>query len=360
MSKETILTKGSQSGLLKFLDLTDTFDLDDYKLLVKNNISNVIYFVHILKYKFNMLPSKELLPFCSVNWKKTIIPLINLTFEDLYQLLASKAISFKDYDLVEIIKKTEGDFNPELCKLLIDLKLVNSLAAIIKINNIVLPDDIIDLMIEKKVLTTTTFLKLDTIDYFVKFINSKTYLYDDDLKNNTHLFNTDEDYKHFFSKLTINPEHNLLTTRSLIKMKDISKELIKNMPLNKNILKYYNKYPELYQTIQIPNVVGLLFTNVLETDFQLITKKIMEKSYNMLSPRGDLVSIAIKGYLLKHLYSNNNNLEKIKNYMTVFTNLKVPQLKLMHVDIYETINKHIKDIEKNNKKKVIKKKLSKN
>ena len=358
MSKENILTKGAQSRVIKFIDTIDSFDLDDYKLLVKNNLSNCDFCILLIKYKFNLLPSKELLQICTTRWKKEIIAACKLTIDDLYELINSKVMTFDDYDLAQIIDKTDGIFSMELFKYLVINKFEESIKILLKRYDDFMPSDIIDLMITHQQIDSNTYIKCETIEDLIKFVNRRNYLYDDDLKKNIHLFKEDNDYTLFFSKLLIPSKHIYLTHRILLKFKKPSKELIKNVPIEtEKIFKYYDMYPDLYPTIKLADVIGLLFTNIIENDFKLITKKIMENNYS-LSVARDIVVATIIGYLLKNIYSGNE--EKVRKYIGEFKLLKPPKLAASHYTIYETIETHLASIDKKNKPKVTKtKKIAK-
>lgn len=338
MSKQDILTKGIPQKVLTYLDKVDDFDLDDYKLLVSNSISNTQYFIYLIKFKFRLLPDISVLLKANKYWYKNLIQFINLDITQLYDILyeniQNDQLHIDDKSLAMMITNMKGTLNTnELLELLIQHKYINSIVAIFDSNlyKLKLTDQQIDSLLDLKINIGKFELYYETVNGLIKSINTVSQIqqntigilnlqYDGCIQNhhiklNEYLFQTKDDYTYLFSKLLKSGIH--LTTSCIPKQKKrIYPELLKHLVFHNDIklFKYYHMFPQLYKDCNIltcgefenlkVNINNTTLKKDMEDNFKLIKNYIGGHSYIYQYSFTIKYQVIIRALLYKYHYNN--------------------------------------------------------
>jgi len=76
-TKEDILSNGNKKSILNFLDRSNEFTMEDYKIIVTNTkITNFDFYVYLIKFKFHIVPNINVLVVAHHNWLPNLIVII--------------------------------------------------------------------------------------------------------------------------------------------------------------------------------------------------------------------------------------------------------------------------------------------
>jgi hypothetical protein len=349
MSKETILKNAMQAKLLHFLDNYDMFDMEDYKLLVQNKIKHTACFIYLIKFKYGLLPDKSLITASTTkNWAEEIVNYIKLNINELYDILINNNLPYRDYEFVDIIKKTEGRLqNNDLIKLLAKYKWSYSITEVINRYDGLIDNEMFEIIKP----TINTYYdhkyKFETMEVLIKYINYKKKINLSDIKLNEHLFDTPEKYTELFSSLDTNIERDLDTKCFGKKTPPI--ELVREVKFGNDpkLFKYYDMYPSLYKDIAIPKIAEIIITIDLETNLKRIKNRFIEnRLYIMLTEKIMLV-IMVKVYFIKQIY--NGNKERIKQFLEEFKEIKASNYQRQIKEIYDDMQEYLNEPKKSKK-----------
>jgi hypothetical protein len=348
MSKETILKNAMQAKLLHFLDNYDMFDIEDYKLLVQNKIKHAVCFIYLIKFRYGLLPDKSLITASTTKyWAEEIINYIKLDINELYDILINNNLPYRDYEFVDIIKKTEGRLqNYDLIKLLAKYKWSYSITEVMNRYDGLIDNEIFEII--KPTINTYYYnkFKFETIEVFIKYINYRKKINSSDIKLNEHLFDTPEKYTELFSSLDNNIERDLDTKCFGKKKPPI--ELVREVKFGNDskLFKYYDIYPNLYKDIAIPKIAEIIITIDLETNLKRIKNRFIENRLYMLTAKNMLV-IMVKVYLIKQIF--NDNRERIKQFLEEFKEIKASNYQQQIKEIYDDMQEYLNEPKKSKK-----------
>lgn len=354
MSKETILKTAMQPKLLNFLDNCDQFDIEDYKLLVQNKVKNAICFIYLIKFKYNLLPDISLLTNKTAKmWTEEIINFIKLDINDLHSILintmdSNNKLAYSDYQLYDIIKKTNGKLTDDsLIKLLANHNYQSSINTTLNKYDGCVTNELFQII--------KTFFnryhdnvkyKFETLDLLREYIIIQKTIIDEYIKSNEHLFDTPDKYIHLFNNLKdINNE---LTTKCFNKNKKPPIELIRNIPfkIDPKLFKYYDMYPELYKDANIPTLYDLSLVNNLEKDLQSFKNTIKKNDTYVITGKTRFI-IIVKLYLIKQIY--NGQKERVKTFLEDIKNINSSSY-IAHInEIYNDMQEYLKEPNKSKK-----------
>jgi hypothetical protein len=267
MDKQTILTRGIPTKVIKYLDSVDDFSMEDYMLLVRNRLNNANLYIYLIKFKFRLLPDLNVLMKSNNCWYKYIIQMIEMDINTIYNILVENMLDGKihipDDKLAKLLGNIKGSISDnELLNLLIEQNYPLSIKSIFhnKLYKLQLSEELVNKLINLNINIGEYELSYDSLNLLIKSINFVTrsfssydgFIQDHHIKLNSHLFKSKEDYKTLFSKLERNT--NRLTSKCIPKTKKlIYPELISNLVFfdDEKLFKYYDIFPELYKNCKI-------------------------------------------------------------------------------------------------------------
>lgn len=353
MSKETILKTAMQPKLLNFLDNCDQFDIEDYKLLVQNKVKNAICFIYLIKFKYNLLPDISLLTNKTAKvWTEEIINFIKLDINDLHSILINtmdnNKLAYTDYQLEDIIKKTDGKLTDDsLIKLLANHNYQNSLNTTLNKYDGFITNELFQLIKQffSRYYDNVKY-KFETLNMFKEYIIIKKTITDEYIKSNEHLFDTPDKYAQLFTNFKdVNIE---LTTKCFNKNKKPPIELIRNIQFNDDpkLFKYYDMYPELYKNANIPTLYDLSIINNLEKDFELFKNRIIKNKIHIITVKR-MFMIIVKLYLIKQIY--NGQKESVKTFLEDIKNINSSNYIAQIKELYNDMQEYLKEPKKSKK-----------
>jgi hypothetical protein len=217
MSKEHILKNGNSPRLLKYILEADNFDIEDYKLIVQNSVcKNHEYFIAIIKYKFHLEPSIDLVKYAEYCWRREICE--NIKFDiSLLDYYLDNPNEYTDDTLNTLIRKSTGNViisDNSILERLLEMKYYQSLDAILAKYKYSLDEAFL-----KKIAFTGKHYyhsawqcSFDTNKTFHEYLKLTNHLAGKILMENLHLFNTDEDVDEFikvFKENNVKAEYNI-------------------------------------------------------------------------------------------------------------------------------------------------------
>lgn len=352
MSKETILKTALQPKLLHFLDNYDNFDMEDYKLLVQNKVKNAICFIYLIKFKYGLLPDKSLLTNKTVKiWAEEIINFIKLDINELYDILvntmdSNNKLAYTDYPLSDVIKKTDGKLTDDsLIKLLATQGYYDCTRVVLDKYDGYVTNELFQIIKSVISIYGTYKIKFDNIDTLKEYVMSRKDINDDDIKLNQHLFDTPDKYTELFANMK--DIRNYLTTKCFNKLVKPPMELVRNVQFcdDPKLFKYYDKYSELYKTVEIKDTHHIKYSNDVEKDLKTIQKYIETCNYYGNSKINH--TITIKLYLIKQIY--NGQKERIKTFLEEMVKINNPKFVTEKNTIYNDLQEYLKDPKKSKK-----------
>jgi hypothetical protein len=265
MSKEHILKNGNSPRLLKYILEADNFDIEDYKLIVQNSVcKNHEYFIAIIKYKFHLEPSIDLVKYAEYCWRREICE--NIKFDvSLVDYYLDNSTEYTDDTLNTLIRKSTGNAifsDNSLLERLLEKKYYQTVDAILSKYKCSLDEALL-----KKIFSTGKHFyysawkcSFDTNKTFHEYLKLGKDLSNSTLTENLHLFNTDEDVDEFikiFNENGVKPEYNLFKDSLLKKNKQIIKLFFaigRIYLAEKNIMKLINSNKDLWKYINLKNL----------------------------------------------------------------------------------------------------------
>jgi hypothetical protein len=262
MSKEHILKKGNSPRVLKYILEADTFDMEDYKLLVQNSTTKYHeYLIPLIKYKFSLEPSIGLLKDAEYIWKYRIAD--NIKFDiSLLDYYLDNPDEYTDDTLNSIIVKSQDGIiiDNGILQRLFDMQYYVTLDAILTKYKTSLDETMVKNFLSNRSIKSfyhaSWQCSFTTNEALYEYLKLNKYICNKTLIENLHLLKTDEDADKFikvFQENNIDPGYDLFKEALLKKNKLLikiffsvgriylnEKYVIKLINSNKNLWKYIN------------------------------------------------------------------------------------------------------------------------
>lgn len=359
MSKEHILKNGNSPRVLKYILENETFDMEDYKLLVENTTTKYQeYLIPLIKYKFNLEPDLSVLSKANYGWKYLIANDIkfDINMLDYYldnpeeynddilnELVERKTVVNSITDNTVLIRLFEMNYHKTLKTILKRYKTSLDLDLVIKFEPI--------LQSSQNHYYSSWLSSFVSHEALYKYIEIIRNVDKETLMENLHLLNTDEEIDNFLevcNKYNVKSSYNLFTESLIKKNKKLIKlyfSLEKPLYMNTSTVKLIKNNQHIWKYITLKNVrsnidfekynINTEYDKLLEDIYK--TVKDPNKRYN-IDEDNILLFIDI---ILTQVKWNRNKLEKVRDKLNEYNKFIRKDLEKFTENYIKLLNKYL-------------------
>jgi hypothetical protein len=361
MNKESILKRGNSPKVLNFILETDSFDLEDYKLLVQNDTTKYHeYLVPLIKYKFNLDPNLEVLNQCTYGWKYVVPKYISFDI-NMIDYYLDNPDEYKDDGLSQLIEKKSNNkiiTDNNLLLRLIDMKYTNTLKNILNHYKTSLDIDLVNKLVDffksEKLRYVCWYTSFVSHEALYKYMEAFKYFSKDTLMENLHLLNTDEDIDNFlkvWNKYNLDYDYHLISDSLMKKNKQLIKiyfNISKIIYMDPGTIKLIKNNRNLWSYINLNNMrcdinfynhhIKTQYDLILEGIFTFVKNPNNNTSYRSTS---NAVYLLISDILLSQVKPDKNKLEPLRDKVVQYSQIIRADIKEFMEEFIKLLNNYI-------------------